>query len=1348
MTIDQLQEDIKQYIQNYTSQGITRQKDSNAIEADLLWDASRFWAHVIHKSLPIREKMTYSEFKDYKSQYETDNNIKINSDELFERFWLRNVLGYIQIPGGISSLCNTFEKLLDFKDELKFIDYLYPLLPEKDKKSDKNQIQNILADYNTVNSTSITIDDIWQQNRFEIKDDVIKLNNFEHYYSPFLFFWNDFEFLLELKKRYKEHDKGLKILKSDFDIIYNKFFQFYSAIPTLESLLAQKVLRYELDSYYINFHDSDVSYFDLCDKISGFYWDLLLSDSSFKSDKERVFCCLSKILYWEGNPNVLNYCSENAKKRFLDEAFSIIDTENDLEGVEDEIKKVRIDSYHIHGIYEITLEKKINNHKLNDSDLFELYESVSKLEHSANIIFLHDQRSRSWIFYLLWIIVKNDFESEAAKQNTSEEYPFIFHYKRITQLLTISKKRPSLLGKIVSDIIYTRREIIPYLLKNTDFISLSFQIINQFKFQEEQETLSNKLWAKCLQLALTTICSQHDKDLSSKLIFQIFRQINIHKYEINNNPRIVAPKTDYINRERLLLDLIEKSSNSNHFHYSKTSDNFLLPSIINELAEHFIALQEDNIYNNGVIKLPLIKLDGLSWLMRCSTYWRYKNQLSDSDFNIQSITQNFFDIYVNTIEINEIDKYDFINKEQEKTIPIWAEKSERIKVIDWLFPIWFIYKNRLLNKFLEPKFVFEYHNDYFNKKNHFTAEKLRSHIAILLQIHKKLILPIIPYGLRKETLNTIKRRIEEKILDLLEDNSQNKPIEGKVDIFDFNQEWRFQSSVNEALLPQIAHAINYFSDKETLIDIIIKSNDVIKILTFAESISSESIKQNLIDKIKKADISLFLQNSGWIPEIQTTLSKLAMYPELISQIEDAIDFWEKEVISKKTKVTEYKKVLYQTRLLLAYFKEDEKELNNTQAPSYDGAIVIDDISDKEMKDFFRALIRLKDSPEISYNIFNDLTKRYPKHVNIALNRMAAKISMAEKDNNIDYYSEALEEWEEYKNIAGNDISENNLGVTFIANKMLIYFKTQQFELLNWMYSNLDMLYQMDPKILKINIDTLTIQGKSVEASLLQEEAKIYHKLTFSEGIDDVNKIKRSIREDDIIEELKSYYDKIFNNKPEKLIKIFPEKINGKFIINEFITKEFALAASKMLDKIMSISDIKGENKYNDIIELAVDSRITPWGWTVGGQSRGGFSNPKDKSTPKEPGERDLPIMDTNKIPFCICEAFIYRDKSSAIDHVQKIFNYYHQHKNLIILVYNLIHNDFENNWNEYKKDIIPASIFPSGHEFKSIIEVSGLFDYDNSAIKIAQSNHANEIVMHHVFVNIDYRINTCVKKIK
>lgn len=1338
METHRLKDEIKHFIQNYTiDQGASRPKDQKAIDADLLWDASRFWATITHKSSSASEKITYSEFLNYKSHYEAQHNITINSDGLFDRFWLRKVLGLVEIPGGISRLGYTFEKISKHKDEFKFLDYLYSSQPEKVKCIDKNQILPILEDYNKTNHTNIVIENIWGLKEFEIKDDIIKLDNFEHYYLPFLIYWDDFEFIINLKNEYNTGDRGLEIRKSDFIQIRDSFAQLFTT-PTVESFTAQKVIRPISDDVYcINFHNTDTDYHCLWDKVAGIYWEMLLVDSSFGSNKERILTYLSKMLYWEDYPNALSYCSEKAKRCFLDEAFSLIEGEKDLEGVEVEIKKVHIDSPHIHDIYEITSERLANEFSLNNVDLFELYDSVSKLEQKAHITFLHDQRSRKWIFYLLWIIVKNDIEFENEEDENPEKETTRYNYKRIKELLLSSIEKPSLLGMIVHNIICHRREIIPYLLINQGFVSLSFQIIDQFKFpEEEKETLSNKLWIKSLQLALMTISSSNNKETASKLIFQIFRQINTNKYEINANPRNQIRNTPFADREKLLLDLIEKSPKNSHIYYHRTIEEFLLPTIFNELAQLFLDYKEDNTYNNGVVKLPLMKLDGLSWLMKCSTYWKYKKQLSDSDFIIQPIIYGFYNLYIETIEINEIEQYDFINQKRTKAIPIWAEKRERIKVVDWLFPIWFIYKNRLLNKFIEPEFKFECHSGFFNKQNSFTADKLRSHIVILLQIHEKLILPTIPYGLKKETLSTIKRRIEEKMLDILEDNLENKPEEGKIDIFDFNQEWKFHASQNEVLLPQVAGAINYFGNKGALIDIIIKSNDIIKILTFTEYISSESIKQYLIKKVKETDIGSFLRNTNWIPEIQTTLTKIAQYPELIPQVETVIDFWRKEIIAKKTKQKEYKNVLFQTQLILAYFKSDEEELKAIQTPPNDGVVIVGDISNSEMKDFYLALIKMKDSPGISYNIFNRLIKAYPKYVNIALNRMAAKISLAEKDKNINYYYEALEEWEEYKN-TGKDIDEKKLGTTFLANKMLILFETHQYELLNEMFLDLDLLSKMNPEILKVYIDSLEAQGNYFEASRLQEEAEKFHKNTSSSDLKIIRKF--NVEDEKVIRQLKFYYNEILNCSPELFVKILPERFNGRLVFGEFFTKEIALGASKMLDKIMSISDIRSEDKYNDIIELAIDSRINTWGWFVNAQSRGGFSNPDDKSTPKQPGERDLPIVTANKSPICICEAFIYRDKTTALDHVQKIFNYYHQKENFVILIYNLDIKKYKNNWQTYLNEIIPKANYPTDYKYLSSQDVTNDFGYNNSGIKIAQSIHGNDMIMHHIFVNIDYR---------
>src|SRR5690606_18795768 len=117
---------------------------------------------------------------------------------------------------------------------------------------------------------------------------------------------------------------------------------------------------------------------------------------------------------------------------------------------------------------------------------------------------------------------------------------------------------------------------------------------------------------------------------------------------------------------------------------------------------------------------------------------------------------------------------------------------------------------------------------------------------------------------------------------------------------------------------------------------------------------------------------------------------------------------------------------------------------------------------------------------------------------------------------------------------------------------------------------------------------------------------------------------------DNIDELKSFYHKIFSSTPNKLVRIIPNDINDKEKLDEFIVNEIIIASNKMLEKIKSISDIKNEDKYNDILEIVLDSRLNHLGWHIGEQSRGGFSAPKNGTEGLQPGERDLPVMDKNK----------------------------------------------------------------------------------------------------------------------
>jgi len=70
----ELTKSLKTFINTYT---ISHNQDFfqiEAREADLKWEASRFWANVIHKATSLRNDHTYENFLVFKKVYEDKNS--------------------------------------------------------------------------------------------------------------------------------------------------------------------------------------------------------------------------------------------------------------------------------------------------------------------------------------------------------------------------------------------------------------------------------------------------------------------------------------------------------------------------------------------------------------------------------------------------------------------------------------------------------------------------------------------------------------------------------------------------------------------------------------------------------------------------------------------------------------------------------------------------------------------------------------------------------------------------------------------------------------------------------------------------------------------------------------------------------------------------------------------------------------------------------------------------------------------------------------------------------------------------------------------------------------------------
>ena len=107
---------------------------------------------------------------------------------------------------------------------------------------------------------------------------------------------------------------------------------------------------------------------------------------------------------------------------------------------------------------------------------------------------------------------------------------------------------------------------------------------------------------------------------------------------------------------------------------------------------------------------------------------------------------------------------------------------------------------------------------------------------------------------------------------------------------------------------------------------------------------------------------------------------------------------------------------------MAYFKNDEKTLDDVELPAPPMVNNPHELSYYDYKQFYRGLIRIKEKPESAAEIFDQLHKKFQSVVSFTLNRFVARFHIAEKLNNTDDLNRALEEW----NIAENQMSSADI----------------------------------------------------------------------------------------------------------------------------------------------------------------------------------------------------------------------------------------------------------------------------------------------------------------------------------
>lgn len=1329
---------LEQFILKRASSSLTNHVDQEILDQDKTWNVSYFFARLLYLARPLGYELSLKEFNKLRKAYEKKHG-RVKLDELFEKYWLREILGFVEVAGTVSSVCFDFKKISNYKQELTFL-VEYVKTAKELKNIPSQDFAKAVAQYEKKHELTLNKEGLYQQSWLREKDRVIELSNIERHYKPYLSYWNELSFLSTLYDRAYKSKKFLSIKKQQVEEWHKSFQTLFLGTPSLNSLSDAGVLVLKRREYLLNFYAENHKYWsNLSVEITGHYWQMLLDDISFKNDQARIQKLMTQTAYWEHSDDFLSHVTEKSKLRFLDAAFELVANEPDWVGLETERGKISIDERYGSDRKHLLFEDwpQFSHFTLENIDAFELLDSLELWSREIEGNDLYDQRSRRKLSYLTGLLVKHDLPRESVQGEGTDEAK-VFHYRRIMGLLENCLDKPGLLWTVKNYIVLFRREFVAFLLTDHRYVSLALKFMDAFELEvEDKPEVNRELWIKGMEIGLITLRSNEDEDLSARSIFQVFRQLHhVHDEMPFNRSRDQQGLwyKDQKDKEKLTLSLIENASRYNHsVHGSKRS--YWLPSVFCQLCDKALTYSPKTFLWDGRQHFPLVQWQLIAWLLQCVTYWKYKEEIDPDKTEI--LVSHFANAYQQLMETNKAERYDFKTRQRIKYLPTWSEGLERPALIEWLPVVYFLHQEGRLNDLLSPKVSLRKSSSGFDDHNYFQVSKLRTHVAVLLEILRNLVKPVLPFGFSESDTRAIKSQVEAQIINIIRTHIRDQPERGKVDLFNSNREHPSYTSAPSPLLPKVAHAINYFEQKQGLVEAIARSGDISKMLALANEITSEGIQNKLIEKIAKSNIRTFLEEHRSDSQIQQVLLQMSEYSELVKKVEEVADYWEQR---RSAFTRERAQQLFQTRLYLAYHRKDEEELNSVQEPEKSSVRSFSELGFRDLREFYRALILIQTEPKRSAEIFDGLSQRFPEKSHLAVNRLAARLELARETAEIQDYQEAWEEWKAYAERQSH-LDDQSLGTAFQHNRLSVLLNIRDYTTLEEEFWKLPLPDQMRLHLLEMMIRALMEQGKMTEVFHWLDEAENYHRYTSHDRVERIHELRQEANGRDDLSLLQNHYGRIFGKEPEKLIQVFPESLNGKRQLDEFIAAEILRAAGKMLEKIVAIETLESEDKYNDLIQQLMNARFSSWGWQVNDQSRGGYPATGKKGSKRQPGERDLLFLDAHDSCLGLCEAFVFRSKTFAFDHLKKIFNYHHQHKNLFILVYKKPNTvSFERKWKEYQEEVVPASEYPNSYTFLRIEDVSTDFNCDQGAVRVARSEHDNSVNLWHVFVNLNYEV--------
>jgi len=1314
----------------------TKELPKKQDDAHKLWNASLLFSNIILASSSTQRLFTRKEFEKFIIHYNQQNSVNLNSDFLFSKFWLREVLGLVHIPEAVRSVTYDYEKYRYHKAEVFFLKSLFDNYPNQ--TIHESLYKESLLEYEKQNSVKISgkwiADKKWVKSSKEAN--ILKIGNVDYLFN-LLEHWNYFAFLNSFKIASQERQgKGFCIKTSLLKSILDKHKKCFPLTPTLKQFEDNKIFVNQKNEHFFSIYQSKPNYWhDLKSKIGGHYWEALMQDNNFSNDEERILNFIDVMLrgsYW---PKVRDYISESSKDSFLNASLNLINQEKDISPIENEFIKCYLDQG-LGSNYSFQSNKSIQDDSfVFTDDVFERHQQLKHISSKYQNNIFHSQDSRSDLAYLVWLIVELDKEDDTVIVNGVSKRVY---YDNIKQLLRSGIDKPYLLWETVHFIRQNKPEVIPYFLVEPDLAALGFYLLGRIKTEMPNREVKHLLTKNILEDGLYLLLNSYlrieksNKKNTARLVFQIFQEVTQEKENSLNHIRKAENLSLLIKereeKEKTLLKIIEDSKLNGGF-VNEATNSALLFHIFEDLVGVINNHKTNPKYHNGVIKLPILKLDAFSWLSKFLLYTNYDYTKKELSKLRSLVASNFIDCYIKKIEQNSVEKQKFASSELIEGLPTWSSRNEILARIDWLSPIIVAFESGNLGEFLNPRFKLVNTDEYFHEENHFKAKKIRTHLFVLLDILKAIHNQ--KSYLKAESSIEIKKAVENSVVELVRKYAQGNLVHG-INILDAQTDRPHFRMPEDELLPFLIEMGDHFEDKTKIFQELLETENIVQLLYIHSHSQTEGIKENALNRIKQSNIANFIDQQTWLPQITYVVTELSKNPELQEEAETTLEAWRRT--NSRTITRETQKEIFEAQLMQAYYNKDEFSVRNVIEPE-STYIVHNEFKPYDYKQFFIGLMRYKEKPEDAYKIFNKLVGQYPQYPTFALNRFGAKVSLALKSQSQQFFKEAINEWYEYEqNSPLSSLNTVNDKVNY--NKLTVYLNLNDRDEFNKLYEKLNKAERLSPDMVRLRIKMLVRYEFIDGARKLVDEALNFHKTKEKHSFEFLSDLNEMISKSNPVEEIKSHIDRLSITGKNSTNSLKPLKFEDDF--GKQMTNQIVTASKRFLKNVKLYNPNADEDDYNGFIKEILESNLSTYGFHIEDQSKGGRS-----ATGKKAGERDLVICDDTG-ELSVIEAFKHSTKTVVQEHLTKIFNYSHQRSVFYILAYDFGANEkFKNRWKYYKSNILKKLDYPRGYELISegISDMTDDFNVTNSAIKICRSTHKSGTEIYHIMLNVNYFVN-------